>query len=621
LRRALAALVPLVVLLAVAPAAVARSLTVVNADIEMALARDGSLLVVEHLTTQFDGDWEAMYRDIPLRFGERIVDVRVLESGEAYNEGGCTSEGCIDRIRTFGVGGSLGDSPRIVWHHKASDEIRTFDVAYRVVSTNAFGEIDGVPAGATVAYDDVIDVAWTVWGDQWEFDLEHLTASFSDSALDPENDLYRVWGHPRDVEGVTARDPDIARLSADDVESGEAVEFRITVPRTPGQGVSGARQVSGDGLPQIIAFEQGLDDDFNSPWSKFKRWVAENIWLVCGALAAIAVLLLLLLRWLARERPVSVPRYLSGPPEEGVSPALAYGLAYEGRDTSNAALATLLDLTDRGYYVATSATTKEEKQDLAIGKNVDRSAYGHLEGYEREVLSFFDDVVEGYSVPVSEMRDRIPEHSATWRAKWQSMTGALNDAEAGKLAWDRNLNWARLLLAGLMAAAFALVTLILLDIEGQWVAPVAIGIVVLLVILVWPSRQFKRLSADSRERSAKWQAFARWTEDFPRLEDDPPATLALWKRILVYGVAFGTAERMIKSGRIPAPVTTEASNSTGWHTYAFTGAFYSSSFDGGSFSSGFASQVAPESSSSGGGGGFSGGGGGGFSGGGGGGGW
>jgi uncharacterized membrane protein len=91
--------------------------------------------------------------------------------------------------------------------------------------------------------------------------------------------------------------------------------------------------------------------------------------------------------------------------------------------------------------------------------------------------------------------------------------------------------------------------------------------------------------------------------------------------VLVYGVAFGTAERMIASGRIPAPVVADASSGGHWSAYAFTGGFSGSGFDGSGFSSGFSSQVAPESSSSGGGGGFSGGGGGGFSGGGGGGSW
>ena len=111
-------------------------------------------------------------------------------------------------------------------------------------------------------------------------------------------------------------------------------------------------------------------------------------------------------------------------------------------------------------------------------------------------------------------------------------------------------------------------------------------------------------------RSAKWQAFERWTKDFPSLKDDPPATLELWKRILVFGVAFGTADRMIKSGRIPAPVL-ESSNNT-WTSGYFYGGMHRHRSAARTFSSGFSSQVAPESSSSsGGGGGFSGGGGGG----------
>jgi uncharacterized membrane protein len=173
-----------------------------------------------------------------------------------------------------------------------------------------------------------------------------------------------------------------------------------------------------------------------------------------------------------------------------------------------------------------------------------------------------------------------------------------------------------------MLVAFGGVALIDNSVNGDWIVPAAIGVLTLAMIIFWPNNRLRRVDAEHRERAAKWQAFAHWTDDFPRLKDDPPATLELWKRILVYGVAFGTADRMIKSGRIPAPVTEAASGGgTYWTTYAFAGSFGDSGFSGTAFSAGFASQVAPESSSSGGGGGFSGGGGGGFSGGGGGGGW
>ena len=44
---------------------------------------------------------------------------------------------------------------RVVWHYRAADENRTFDIVYRVL-------------GAVVIYDDVVDVNWKVWGDQWD---------------------------------------------------------------------------------------------------------------------------------------------------------------------------------------------------------------------------------------------------------------------------------------------------------------------------------------------------------------------------------------------------------------------------------------------------------------------
>jgi uncharacterized membrane protein len=587
--------------------ALARSADVVDADIQMKLAPDASLLVTENLTFDYDGSFEGSYRDIPLLHGERITDVRLSEGGQAYAPGGNTILGSHDRPGVYGVEQSPG-LVRIVWHYRASDEQRTYAISYRVID-------------AVVAHDDVIDVGWTVWGDQWGFDLEHLTATFIDPALDPADDAYRVWGHPREVEGETVRADGEATLEAGDIDSGTAVEMRVTAPRTPGQNVSGARVESGPGLPAIVAAEQELDDEFNAPWPTFKRWVADNAVAIALALFALAIVAVIVLRMLARERSASTPEHLPEPPDDA-SPALAYGLSHEGGDSSNTVLATLLDLTERGYYTTSSASTKEEKLDLALAKNGKRPAQDGLEPHEKEVLEFFDELLASDTVPMSDMRDRIPQHSETWRARWNSMTEALDSADEGALHWDRDLSGAKWILVLVLLALFAAVTWIDIEIdEAEGIVPGIIGLITLIVVVAQPGSKLRRMRAADRERSARWQAFEEWTRDFPRLKDDAPATLELWKRILVYGVAFGTAERMIASGRIPAPVAESASTDGHWTSYAFAGGLADNSFDGHSFSSGFASRVAPPASSStGGGGGFSGGSGG-FSGGGGGGSW
>ena len=190
------------------------------------------------------------------------------------------------------------------------------------------------------------------------------------------------------------------------------------------------------------------------------------------------------------------------------------------------------------------------------------------------MLEFFDQLLGGERVAISEMKDKVPEHSEVWRGRWERMTEKLDDADSGALAWDRDLRWTKLVVALVAAVLLGVVVLCDLSVNEEWFAPAAVGAVTLIAILAVPGDRLRRLDPEHRERAARWQSFARWTEDFPRLSDDPPATLALWKRILVYGVAFGTAERMISSGRIPEPVVASASRTAArLGAYAFTGSF------------------------------------------------
>jgi hypothetical protein len=594
-------------LLALAPSAFAKSYDITNADVDLSLAPDGALLVTEHLTFNYDGSFEGAYRDIPLLHDEKIRDVVVSENGRDYKPGGNTILGSHDRPGVYGWE-YTGDGFRIVWHYQAADEQRTYDISYKVIN-------------GAVAYDDVIDIGWNVWGDQWDFDLPALSATFKNPNLDPNDPAYRVWGHPRDVQGTTTRGDGAATLEASDVSDHTGVEFRITLPRTPDQGTEFMRVVNGDGLPKILAEEQALDDDYNSFWNRLKRFVEDHWFALIIGIALIAALLQVPLALLAREREGSVPEYLPEPPDDA-PPALAYGLANEGVDSDDTVLATLLDLVDRGYYETKSQTTDDEKLDLAIkAKPDDKRPMDTLKPYELEVLKFFDQVLDAAEVPLSEMKDRVPEHSELWRGRWERMTEKLNDADEGQIGWDRNYNPLRHMIIVSAVVLQAIVGLVHASGDGTIFVPAVMVVLTFVGFNSVSATRFKRVDTSHTERVARWKAFAHWTEDFPRLKDDPPQTLELWKRILVYGVAFGTAERMIKSGRIPAPVAEESSRSGAWNSYIFAGSFNSSSFDGSSFSSGFASQVAPESSSSGGGGGFSGGGGGGFSGGGGGGAW
>ena len=253
-RGALAALAAVVAMLALAAPAWGDA-DITDADVALRLAPNGDLLVTERLHFNYDGTFEGSYRDIDLLHGERIGDVSVSQDGQSFSPGGNTALGSHDRPGVFGVT-QLGNTVRVVWHYQASDEQRTTVLSYRV-------------RNAVVAYDDVLDIGWAVWGSEWKFDLDHLTASFTNPALDPDDPLYRVWGHPRDVEGVTVRGDGRATLEASDVNSGTAVEMRVTMPRDPERRLPGRQaRARATGLPTILADEKGLDEDFNSSWNR-----------------------------------------------------------------------------------------------------------------------------------------------------------------------------------------------------------------------------------------------------------------------------------------------------------------------------------------------------------------
>ena len=453
-------------------------------------------------------------------------------------------------------------------------------------------------------------MSWTVWGDQWDFWLNDLDAEISaQSDVAPE----QAWLRPRSL-GAEVEVGDAATVSVDRVPEGENVGFRAVFPRDAISSTGGAEVEYDKGLPAIEDEEAALDDGYGF-FDKLKNAVVDNVLAISLIISALALLATLALTLRARERDTGVPRYLPEPPED-ISPAVAYALAAEGDYDERVVLATLMDLVDRGYYEArASAGTDLDLELKKLGERGERRS--ELEQHEIATLDFFDLLIEDEWVALGAMKDRVPAHSTTWRNRWEAMNGYLGDAEDGQINWDLDLRGWRAAVTLLTVVALGLVIVLAYSRTHLIGIPVTALVGTLLLMHVPPSNSLRRLDPAARERNERWAAFKRWTEDFPRLDDDPPATLKLWRRILVYAVAFGTAERVAKSGRIPAPVGEEAASSGVWTSYAI-GAGFGHSFGG--FSSGFASQVAPESSSSGSGG-FSGGGGGGFSGGGGGGAW
>jgi uncharacterized membrane protein len=613
---------------ALAAPAVAGAFDLPRADVAAAVAPDGSLVVRETITEA--GFLHGMYRDIPLKSGESVDQIGVSEGGTAYTRGGSTELGSIDTPGTFNYE-ATGSRVRVVWHFDSAGEARTFTLSYRF-------------RGVAKAYTDVVDVNLRVWGDQWDAPVDDLTASLRLPHAIAFGPRYRVWGHPPWIHGITREHREGTTLRALGVPSHQWVELRTVFPRSLLTSTTGAQVERGAGLSKILAEEHATESSYASDRKHLddaKRHIGRTLLylLLIGVGPALAIVFLVWFLY-GRERATGYDREYEQAPPDDAEPALVPALLRQDTTPgSQEFTATLFDLIRRGRYKSAPVTTErktwggmrtESVSDLMLTPG-DQSV--KLARFEEPVADVIDSVVDVDGERLSEFREKI-EQGRTANAKrfttFKNRVGTsirerrwYTDAGAGVL--------------GLALAGFAVAAIVLLwiGIDGwrsvtpRWTDVVVVALggcavanAAVLAVAFTRVRLWRRRTKTGQTEAERWDAFRRYLTDFPRLQEAPPATLELWERYLVYGIAFGIAERVLQGAQLHMAQELHDQSSIYWIT-PLGGNLGSgpTALAISDLSSGFGSVLTPPSSSSSGfGGGFSGGGGGG-SGGGGGGGW
>jgi uncharacterized membrane protein len=620
--------------------AAAKGYSLPLANVSVTVAPDSSLLVKEEILFSFYGSFTGAYRDIPLRPGEKLDRVSITEEqgDRTYRPGASAELGSSGVPDTFGVA-RLPDRVRIVWHYQAADETRQFTIAYRL-------------RGVAVAYDDVVDVNLKVWGDQWPVGLSTLGASVALPG-EAQGPRYRVWGHPRRVEGTVERRPTVSLLTASNVPPKQFVEMRVVFPRRLVSSTAGARVVHRPGLASIVAEEQAVVDRYENGRRKVRdaldhlpRTIAYLLLLAVGP-----ALLLILLVWLVygREPRTGYDREYEQEPPTNLPPALVPALLHEHKSPDNVALAftaTLFDLIQRGRYKATPVTSEQKRwggertesvSDLELQEG---NVKGKLRKVETPVAEVLDDVLDEGPVLLTRLQGRIAAERKENARRFLHFQSGIS-SEIGKRKWyvpgsgGKVLGWSipAFIAAGIVLLVVGGVRLdstapvwgdVLLIVFGLCCFPNAL----VLLFAVFNVRLWRKRSLLAQVEAERWAAFRRYLTDFPRLGDAPAATLELWERYLVYGISFGLAGRVLAAAHLYMPRELHDESSIYWITANGSPGSGASALGIDRLVGGFASAFTPPaspsssssssfSSSSGFGGSFSGGGGGGRGGGGG----
>jgi len=553
-----------------------KSFSLPRAQVVADVQPDGSVLVTENITYDFIGSFEGGYREIPLEDGMSVTDVSVSEGGRGYAPGASAELGSSGAPGTYGTA-NLGGAYRIVWHYRASYEERTFTLRYRL-------------NGLAVAHHDVVDVYWQVWGDEWEEPLGSLEATLVLPGGAGEGDSVKVFGHPSSVSGKTSLGPDKGSptLIASDVPAGQFVEMRVVFPRELLSSTGGARVEPGDGLQQIMDEEAA---EARKAW--LQAWLVrlQPLFGLLLVLVSVGAMVFIYQRYGREPKVEYAERYEREPPTNDPPAVIGAIITQKPSVGTREFTATLFDLIRHGVLKAEPVSVKKDgllsektmtdlRVDVGSGDPDSIEDFARnvltLENFERRVLNVAERVLSHGPVNLTDFEERIKvgDDRQANRSSYESFSDAVKrEVERRDLVERSPGRWLgpAALVLGLAGAAWfvlsllgvpvgALLSLIFSSFIGFVGAAVVVWVVFRRVFGNADSalgstlhRMWVRRTPKGALLHARWQAFRRYLSDFSRLEDSPPASLALWEQFLVYGIALGVAEQVLEAARLHAP--------------------------------------------------------------------
>ncbi|UCH35552.1 MAG: DUF2207 domain-containing protein, partial [Armatimonadota bacterium] len=152
----------------------AKDFRLARAEITAEVRQDGSMRVREERDFVFNGDFTYAYRVLKLPPGTTVTRLAVGEPGTSYVERPDQSPGTYRVSRQ-------GNALTVYWYYRASDETRTFVLAYDV-------------AGAVQKHRDVAELYWQFIGTEWGAQTNFARVTVNLPGAVQRSDI-RAWAH------------------------------------------------------------------------------------------------------------------------------------------------------------------------------------------------------------------------------------------------------------------------------------------------------------------------------------------------------------------------------------------------------------------------------------------
>lgn len=498
------------------------------------------------------------------------------------------------------------DGAVVTMYHRSNDEDRVFSLSYHVEN-------------AVNIYDDIAEFFWDLSSENEISTIYDMTAKviLPDSLT---QDDFRIWAHGP-LNGVFNKTGDnTANLEVEFVSTYEPVDIRIAMPV---EIFSGGNSLEGAFLQSILDEEQALADDANAQreederrtaemtkyyeeWDRkhpIQAWINDNSELastvfmisVFGIIPFI-ILYVFITKIISKQKTKKMrrsakvqPQYYRTLPDKRPPAIVGFLAQYYGkRNYGNYFTATLMDMSLKGHLTMQGG---DNETIIGLKKSEDT-----LLPHERVIYGMLDKSRgDRQTLTLKQLQDTIkvdPEWAIEQRNNFNvKIEKQFNEAVSieditKKIPLKQTL--LRLLIWG--GIGFILLGPFIATDLGKYeflTERLFSGMIGFAIAIAWGiaarviigSRKTKILSQEGEDSLALWHAFGSFIDDFTLFDEKDLPEFPVWKEYLVYAVALGKGERLIKELAVRYPSLISDEDDTYFSAFYYKGHFNTSFFD------------------------------------------
>jgi uncharacterized membrane protein len=519
-------------------AALATSYAIIDVEIEARIETDGTLVVREW--RRFRGDYSRIIWELDEQGSQGIEVI-----GVGDREGPFTVTYDLENRRpgTYRVS-AWGSTTRVDVVSRSDTPSARFGIEYRAL-------------GAAQRWDDTAELYWQLVGPGWGVPADRVRATVTPPPGVTGEEV-RVWAQGPLWGNVSIGNDGVVLLEVDDLPASTFVEVRMLFPPEAAPSAPYSPGSHFDAVVKAEAEREAVAEAERAAQQRRRRLAIEvAIFLPAAGLGFIAILFL---RRGRERRPKFRGRYYRDVPDPALPPAYVGYLMHSGRIRDTDAVATLLDLANRG--VIEIAALDEPVGDDGRARRTYRLTLLQpkpvgLRRFEKSLITLlFHHMARADAFTMEELRRATADKRKRFGARYDAWRAQVRRSAAGAFSWESpsDLQVGAVFVVGSSAVLGG----IMVSVGTESVIP-ALGIPAGVAVFVLGFMMY-RASRKVVELRAKYGALRDYLEDFGRLHEKPPDAVVLWEHFLVLAVVFGIADDAMDGMRFKVPWILQASD-------------------------------------------------------------